>query len=582
MQRSIRMQRLLQIGVEIMTLAQTRKSSNNGNSGTGRLFPGPRSFSFAPRMQSGCIAAFWVIFLYASAGPMLSAQTEPKRISTPGMPPPIALADALHATLQHHPALQIQHLEVIVARAQKQEASSQFDTTYGSNLGRQSLTTPLSRLAQRQLPAGIQTSDADQSITAYGFNFARQFRNGVSVNTFTSINRAADNIANRTGLNTSQSGVQLVLPLLQGRGRDVVGAKERAAGLETSSRELDARRVAEELLAKTAVSYWNLVAARQTLTVAVDSERRSKVLLDTVNALIESDQRPRVDIYEVKATLASRVADRIAAQQALGQARKQLALDMGLPASEILTVGDPADDFPAVSADIKSIDGEILQRYVTVALQNRPDAIAARERIVQTNVLLHAAQKMTKPLVNLQFTTGYAQLSEGGAFSNFLGSWFSTLHRPDLQTGLVFQFPGGNNLAQGQKLEAQAKNQEAELQLSLLTRSITGAVAIAAESVQDSALRLENTREAVAAFQQTLEGAREKYRLGEVSLTELLTVEDRLTAALSNNVRAEFDYAVALADLRLASGTLLTSAGPASVDPAVFSTLPNVASGKNE
>ncbi len=519
--------------------------------------------------------AFLLVAVHAGVTPVLAVQAQSPRITMPGEAKPITLADALRTTLEHHPTLHLQRGDVTVARAQKQQASGQFDAVLGSTLGGQSLHTPLSRLAQSQLPAGFQSSDSSESVAAYGFNVAKQFRNGISVNSFTGINRTADNLTNRNGLNTSQSGIQLVLPLMQGRGRDVVGAKERAAVMEIGSRELDLRRTAEELLATTAISYWNLVAARENLAVARDSESRGKVLLDTVNALIEADQRPRNDIYEVKATQAARIADRIAAEQVVGQARKQLALDIGLPATDILTVGDPEDDFPNVSSAIQSLDGEVLQQYVATALRVRPDAIAAQERMAQARLLLRAAEQFTKPQVNLQLSSGYSQLSEGGAFSNFLGSWFSNLHRPDAQAGVVYQFSRGNNLAQGQKLEAQAKSREADLQFSQLQRTITAGVAIATESVQDSVLRLQNTREAVTDFRHTLDGMREKYRLGETSLTELLTVEDRLTAALSNNVRAELDYAVSLAALRLATGTLLPASGAIETDATVFATLPS-------
>lgn len=551
-----------------------REANNTGTIGANRFGPA----TFIPRLKGICTIAFFALILAPlGISPMLVAQTQKDetRVAMPGLAKPVTLADALRATLEYHPTLLIQRQEVTVAQAQRQVASSQFDSTFGSNFGQQSVTTPLSRLEQSQLPTGIQGAETNQNLTAYGVNITKQFRDGISINTFTNINRNIDNLTNTSGLNTSQTGVQLVFPLLQGRGRNVVAAKERAAAMEVGSRQLDVRSFAEDLLAKTAVSYWNLVAAHENLSVAMDSEGRSKVLLETVNALIEADQRPRIDMYEVKATLASRIADRIAAQQALGQARKQLALDMGLPSTEILTVGDPEDDFPTVSSAIKSIDGEVLQQYIDIALQNRPDAIAAKERITQAKVLLYSAQRLTKPQINFQFSSGYTQLAEGGAFSNFLGSWFSTLHRPDMQTGLVFQFSRGNNLAQGQKLEAQAKSREAELQLSQLHRTITGSVAIAAESVQDSVLRLQNLREAVAAFVSTVEGLREKYRLGEASLTELTTVEDRLNAVRSSYVQAELDYAVALANLRLATGTLLRSTDPLGADASVFSTLPD-------
>jgi outer membrane protein TolC len=529
------------------------------------------------KLGSWCVYAdAIVLFLVVawSGVAWLAAQTGRERVAIPGMGKPITLAEALQATLEHHPTLSIQKLQVTAGQALKQQATGQFDTVFASTLSRETTTTPLSSYAQSQLPVGVLADNWYQSITPYGVNVTKQLRNGISVNAYSNINRTMDNLTNPLGLNTSTTAVQFVVPLKQGRGRDVVDAKEQAASIEVVAREYDLRRTAESLLATTADSYWNLVAARDNLAVAVDSEKRSKAMLDTVKALIEADQRPRNDIYEVKAELASRVADRIAAEQVLGQSRKQLALDMGLPATEILTVGDPKDDFPAVSAATKELDGEVLQEYFDNALQNRSDAIAARERTIENKVLLHSAEQMTKPQLNLQLSTGYEQLSEGAALGTFVGSLFTNLHRPDAEIGFAFQFPRGNNLAQGQRLEAQANSREAELQFAQVQRTITTSVAIATESVQDAVLRLQNTREAVEALQLTLQGMREKYRLGETSLTELLTVEDRLTAALSSNVNAELAYATALSDLRLATGTMLYVGNTIACDAHVFVTLP--------
>jgi outer membrane protein TolC len=276
----------------------------------------------------------------------------------------------------------------------------------------------------------------------------------------------------------------------------------------------------------------------------------------------------------VKATLASRTADRIAAQQTFAEARRQLAIDMGLSTADVLTLSDPEDDFPAIQSERIMLDSAIVNDYVALALRSRPDALAARQRKIQADMLLYSAQQSTKPQVNLQFGSGYSQLLEGGAFSNFFGSLASNLHRPDLQAGVTYQFAHANNLAEGQKLQAEANAKEAELKVQDLERRITAGVAIAAESVEYSQQRVKSAREAVEAFRHTLDGEKEEYRLGQVSLTELLTLEDRLTAALSNQVSAELDYADALLDLRATTGTLLRSNSNLEIDTNAFVTLP--------
>src|SRR5262249_10039560 len=180
----------------------------------------------------------------------------------------------------------------------------------------------------------------------------------------------------------------------------------------------------------------------------------------------------------------------------------------------------------------------------------------------------------TQSQLNLQLTTGYQQLRGRGGLMDFFSSSFTSLHRPDLQVGLVFQLAHSNNVAQGQLVTANAQLEQARLRTAELCREITVNVTVAVENVRSSVLQVRSSREAVDAFQSAVEGAQEKFRLGQASVTELLTVEDELTAAQSREVQAELAYAAALANLRLATGTVLPAQEVDRVDAVVFATIP--------
>jgi outer membrane protein TolC len=93
--------------------------------------------------------------------------------------------------------------------------------------------------------------------------------------------------------------------------------------------------------------------------------------------------------------------------------------------------------------------------------------------------------------------------------------------------------------------------------------------------VRNAALQLQRAREAVASSQAALEGEREKYRLGVGQLVDVLTMEDRLTTAEQNQVTAELDYALALTQLRFATGSIVEPDKTVqSVDHEVFLTVP--------
>jgi len=397
------------------------------------------------------------------------------------------------------------------------------------------------------------------------------------VNSFTNVDRSTNDLLGPLPFNTSQVGIQAIFPLMRGRGEKAVAATELAREIEVHSREYDLDHTKEQLLANTAVAYWNLVAAKRQLQVATGSEQRGKVLLDTVQALIDADEVPRADIYQVKANLADRVANRFTFEQAVVQAREDLGLSMGLSPDEILHIGDPADDFPLLDESIAATGAEDLTPYyVQEAMNNRPDLTAAQKREVEARMLLLGAQNATKPQLNFQFTTGYTQLRENDSAAGFFQSLFTSSHGPDLSGGIVYQFSHSNNVAKGQLLQAQSRLREAELQTTDLSRQVTAAVSTATFNVRTSIMRVKSAEEAVEAFQKALEGEREKFRLGQASLTEVLTVEDRLTQALASKVNAEQTNALALAALWLATGTLAGGARRGNIDSDLFQTMPSL------
>ena len=73
---------------------------------------------------------------------------------------------------------------------------------------------------------------------------------------------------------------------------------------------------------------------------------------------------------------------------------------------------------------------------------------------------------------------------------------------------------------------------------------------------------LRKAREAVAYYRLALNDELDKFHLGLNSLVDVLTMEDRLTSALTTEVSAQLSYAVALENLRFATGTVIDANTP--------------------
>jgi outer membrane protein TolC len=216
-----------------------------------------------------------------------------------------------------------------------------------------------------------------------------------------------------------------------------------------------------------------------------------------------------------------------------------------------------------------------LQSCLNQALQHRADFLAAKRRIEKARVLRVAAKNALLPQLNLNFDTGYSHLDEGRALGHFFASPVAGNGGVDATVGVSYSFPPANSDARGQVMQADAFAQQNELQAAQVARNISTSVVTALEGVRNAILRVKKARESVESFRLSLDGQRERYRVGISPVVDVLTVEDRLTNAMSSQVQAQLSYALALIQFRLATGTIIAPDQPAqTVRPQAFSTLP--------
>jgi outer membrane protein len=488
----------------------------------------------------------------------------------------ITLLDALRSTLQNQPLIGVQQAQITINRGIKLQASAPFDTLVRSSITQNHVNTPLSSFAASQIGLPPDSFNQVSDLTNYTFSLGKQFRNGITVAPTYGISRDVDNTIN-PALNNSMLSFVVTVPLLRGRGHNATApATEDAAVAEVDASLLDLNQLIAELLANTATSYWNFVAAKKLLAIASDAEQRGGVYVDNVRALIEADHVPHSDLNEVAANLADRAANRIASQQQLVAARQQLSLDMGTSARQMITVADAVDDFPVAEDQVLPVDTpNSLQYYLEQALRHRADFLAAHRRMDKAEILRAAANNSLLRQVNLNFGSGYSSLQEGRALSHFFGSSVLGLQGPNATFGVTYSFPAGNSSARGQMLQADATQQQSALQALQVERNISASLVTAVEGVRNAIMRAKKARESVESFQSALDGERERYRVGIGSVVDVLTVEDRLTNALINQVQAQLSYAAALVQFRLATGTIVApDQSVQTVEPQTLVTLP--------
>lgn len=477
----------------------------------------------------------------------------------------LSLADAIESTLRENPQLKLQQEQVEFNRGSVLRAQSQFDRVIGAGASSGRVYQPLDEL-QRTVYGLISTTTNTTSIDAEA---SQQLRNGITVTPMLTITRLTDNLASQDGLNQGHLGIQVNVPLLRGRGRSVVTANETASGVELEASLLDLNQAISNLLFNTATAYWSAVAAERTLDVAKEAEARGKLLLETVQTLVDADRNPRSDLSDVQANLADRTATRIGAEQQLFQANQQLALAMGLSADKVAAIANPADPLPSV-ARIEMIPSDP-QLAIARAFERRADYLAAKKRQGEADILASAAKNQLKPQLDLQLNTGFSGLRGGRRPDEFVISPVSGVHGVDATAGLRYQFPIENRAAEANVVQTRSAASAAAYRIQDTARSISSSVLVAMEGVRAAIQQLAMVNRSVEYSQTALENQAEKYRLGVGSLVEVLTVEDRLTTALGNQVQAELGYALAVARLRQATGTIVEPDKPVqAIDPSIF------------
>jgi outer membrane protein TolC len=500
------------------------------------------------------------VALLAALLAALSPAATPAAAASPPEPG-LALLDAVELLLDHDPNLFIQEARLESSRGALLTASSRFDPVVSSGLATRTAQTPLSE---------TQVSETDTLETT--LSLGQELRSGLSLEPSLTLTQTDE--PGLEALNVGSVTFTFRQPLLRDRGRTVVAAGERAAERELSAADLDLRHTVSQRVLAVTSQYWRVVSARHALEILEASEQSSRELLRTTRRLIEADLTPAAEVVLLEADLAAKESSRIGGERDLFQARQELGREIGLTPEEIAALPLPSEPFPTPPSTDRSSAGEAAA-LVALAFDSRADLAAARQRLEGAQLLTAAADNGLRPRLDLVFTPGWTGLVEGSRSRNFLASLYRNV--PGLSSSLVFEltWPTVNRRAQGELLQARAGEEESRRFVELLMRSIGADVPTALDAVRRGAQQLERAVRAVELFEQAVINEEKKLRAGTSTLIDVISQKDRLTSSRLTEVSAHLSLALALADLRFQTGTLLAAGGDsAQINRDRLTTLP--------
>lgn len=468
------------------------------------------------------------------------------------LPAGISLGDAIQATLSRQPGVEITHQQVLERQGDHQSASGQFDWNLGSFYSREVARTPTG--ASPPFPT-VEQAD----ISVYSAGLAKQFRSGISVSPQVTVVDARDNLTSPAPISQSKLALKITVPLLRGLGAKSTGAQETAARIAVDAQENRTRYQVEQLVFQTASSYWNCLAARANLEIVRDTTKRAEQILGTVETLAQGGELDSATRDQARALVSSKRGQLEEAELSYFQSRQALALAIGLDAKQLVNTPTVADEFPSV-IDVTTIRPAVGEKYVSEALTRRGDYLAANLSVDAQEALLNQARNNLKPRLDLEVTPGYTGYDNRADRFRPAYSLNNNLTGGNILASVTLEWPMANHFARGALVSQRSRTEQAKLNATLAANSIAANVLVALETLRRTIAEYGLSTEAANTYRKAITQTSEKLKAGEASLTELIDMEDRFASARQVQIENIRRYSVTLAQLRLLTGTLASTA----------------------
>jgi outer membrane protein TolC len=486
-------------------------------------------------------------------------------------------------TLSNSPTVQRQQIQNRIAETAQQTARSQFDYILFSDLNASrsgyNLLTPDPRRAI--VGSDIQTNDLTLST-----NLQRSFRSGIRANVGMNYQRVADSypltlfneeVGPFFANNAVSTSFSIVQPLFRGRGREIVTANETIAEKGWQSQQDNAAFITSSQLLNTVSSYWQYLAATESLAAYQQNEARIRNMLEVTEQLVAADKKPSGDLTQIRADLRDKERQTVLAQQFLFAARQNLGRSLGLTTIASENIGPPESPFPNVE---EQTEIPPLSALLETARQQRTDLKALRIMLEQQQTQLKLAKNNLKPQLDLRLFGNYGGSAMGNGADRFFRALTNNEGRQvQLGAGLSFQFPLNNNLAEANLLQTQLQINDQQVLLGDQIRQIELNVSISYNNYINSVQAVNKARQSLENYRTVFANEQYKFQQGLTTLLNLILMQERLTFSELDYIQARQQYAIALAQVRFETGALFNSrnlgVSDQIIDTSLFYSLPD-------
>ncbi|HVU26119.1 MAG TPA: TolC family protein [Verrucomicrobiae bacterium] len=462
----------------------------------------------------------------------------------------MSLTDCIQEALQHNLDVQIERYDPQVSLYNLNAAYGGYDPTFNFS-GEHDHNVQPGQIQENGLVLPSTTTDGASFNSSLGgstpWGLQYSLNGNVADRTFTT--PGAGSVENSGG----SIGINLTQPLLKNFWIDNTRLNIRVAKNRLKFSEQGLRE--QIITSATAVmnAYYELVFAFENVKVQQQALELAQTQLDQDKQRVQIGTLAQLDVQQDEAQVASSRANLITAQSTLNTDQNTLKNlltddyvkwhDVDIQPSETLT------------APLQLFD---LQDSWSKGMTERPDLLQARLNVEQAGIQLKFFRNQLFPELDLIGTYGFNGASK--EYSGVFGE-FADRNSPFYSYGAQLSVPLASVNTRNQYKSSKATMQQVALQLKQLEQNVMVEIDNAVKTAQSAYQSVDATRQARIYAEAALDAEQKKYAVGKSTTFTVLQLQNSLTTARSNEIRALADYNEALANLAAQEGSTLERNG---------------------
>jgi len=467
----------------------------------------------------------------------------------------LSLDDSIRLALANNTNIHIDHYQIENAENNLRRVHAPFDPLLTSGFSDQRTKSPTST----QLQGASILNSLSQS-TQLGYS--QMFQTGT--------NFQGSFIANKNSTNSSFNFLNpsiattlqfsLTQPLLRNRGLFPNRAPILIA--QRNLKQAHASFLAEvnNIILQIVGSYWNVVLARENLSVQQKSLDEAQKSYDHDKKALSLGALPPLDIYRSESQVASRRVGVIQAEYSVKQAEDQFRQGIGADLDPAIRVLDlEMTDRPEPVGELPSMD---IPTALARAIANRPELEAVHQQLAADEMSVLLAHNNLKP--DLELSGFYSGNGLGGndpavgntGLTNSLSQSFHFTY-PAYGASLLLTLPIKNHNAEANLADSLVSRRRDQYQERGTNQSISLEVTNAVHALEAAKLGMEAAKVAVDLARDTLHADERKYELGAETVFFVLDAQNQLAQAELNLIQSDVNFQLAVTQVDHATGDLL-------------------------